>query len=54
MRTLEERDSWGGSRVAPEGINFFPREDLCKLLFVLNFTFTFASESEIQPCTFLF
>ena len=23
MRTMEERDSWGGSRIAPEGINFF-------------------------------
>ena len=23
MRTVEERDSWRGSRVAPEGINFF-------------------------------
>ena len=23
LRTMEERDSWGGSRIAPEGINFF-------------------------------
>ena len=34
MRTMEERDSWGGSRVTPEGVNFFPKENLCKLLFV--------------------
>ena len=39
LRTVEERDSWRGSRVAPEGINFFPREDLCKLLFVRIFLF---------------
>ena len=36
MRTMEERDSWGGSRVTPEGVNFFPKENLCKLLFVRN------------------
>ena len=25
LRTMEERDSWGGSRVTPEGVNFFQR-----------------------------
>ena len=34
LRTMEERDSWGGSRVTPEGVNLFPKENLCKLLFV--------------------
>ena len=34
------------------GDQFFPKENLCKLLFVTNFTFTFISESEIRPCTF--
>ena len=48
LRTMEERDSWGGSRVTPEGDNLFPEENLCKLLFGPNFTFTFTSESEIQ------
>ena len=54
MRTMEERDSWGGSRVTPEGVNLFPKENLCKLLFAPNFTFTFISESEIRPFHFLF
>ena len=52
LRTMEERDSWGGSRVTPEGVNLFPKENLCKLLFAPNFTFTFISESEIRPFTF--
>ena len=52
LRMMEERDSWGESRVPPEGVNFFPKENLCKLLFAPNFTFTFISESEIGPCTF--
>ena len=34
------------------GGQFFPKENLCKFLFVTNFTFTFISESEIRPCTF--
>ena len=38
------------------GGQFFPKENLCKLLFASNFTFTFisesVSESEIGPCTF--
>ena len=54
LRTMEERDSWGGSRVTPEGVNLFPKENLCKLLFAPNFTFTFISESEIRPFHFLF
>ena len=36
------------------GGQFFPKENLCKLLFAPNFTFTFTSESEIRPCTFCF
>ena len=35
------------------GGQFFPKENLCKLLFAPNFTFTFISESEIRPCTSL-
>ena len=34
------------------GGQFFLKENLCKLLFAPNFTFTFMSESEIRPCTF--
>ena len=34
------------------GGQFFPKENLCKLLFAPNFTFTFISESEFRPCTF--
>ena len=52
LRTMEERDSWGGSRGYSGGGQFFPKENHCKLLFVPNFTFTFISESEIRPCTF--
>ena len=53
-RTMEERDVLGGIWVAPEGLNFFPFEDLHVCPFVPNFTFTFASESEIWSCTILF
>ena len=37
---MEERDPWGENRVAPEGLNFFPK-DFHEHLFVPNFTFTF-------------
>ena len=43
-------DSGGEGQLArepgcPGGDQFFPREDLCKLLVVLDFTFTFQGES---------
>ena len=42
MRTMGERDSWGGSKVTPAaGDQFVPKEDLCKILFAPNFTFNF-------------
>ena len=44
LKTMEERDSWGGSRVTSEGVNFFQRR-----IKRPNFTFTFISESEIGP-----
>ena len=53
-RTMEERDVLGGIWVAPEGLNFFPFEDLHVCPFVPNFTFTFVSDSEIWFCTILF
>ena len=41
--------TFGGIRVAPEGLNFFSEH-----LFVMEFTFTFTSESEVRPCFLLF
>ena len=43
-----------GILVAPEGLNFFPFDDLHMCPFVPNFTFTFVSDSEIWFCTILF
>ena len=40
MRTMEERDSWGGSRVTPEGVNFFQRRifvNFCLCEFYFHF-----------------
>ena len=46
---MDERDL---SR--PGGAQFFPFDDLHMCPFVPNFTFTFASDSEIWFCTILF
>ena len=40
LRTMEERDSWGGSRVTPEGVNFFQRRifvNFCLCEFYFHF-----------------
>ena len=58
LRTVEERDSWRGSRVAPEGINFFQEKifvNFCLSWILLSLSkVKVEGESEIQPCTFCF
>ena len=46
---MDERDL---SR--PGGAQFFPFNDFHMRLFVLKFTFTLMSDSEIRSCTILF